>query len=147
MNVVVIGGGLAGMTAARQIAQRGIRVVLLERTSRLGGKAGSDTKGGRRVEHGYHVFPKWYPNVRGILAETGTALEDFDRYHYLQPGGFPDFVTVRGPSGPGALLWNVRHGLLPWYQTILFLGSTLDLLSRSLSEKRLLDREWKRRYG
>jgi phytoene dehydrogenase-like protein len=140
MNVVVIGGGLAGMTAARQIAKRGAKVTLLERTERLGGKAGSDVKGGRNVEHGYHVFPKWYPNVRAILAETRTQLVDFDRYHYLTAGKFPDFVTVRGPSDLASLVHNVRHGILPWYQTVLFLGSTLDLISRSLSEKRLLDR-------
>lgn len=140
MNVVVIGGGLAGMTAARQLAGRGIRVVLLERTGRLGGKAGSEEHGGRRFEHGYHVFPAWYPNVRGILADIGVRLVDFDRYHYLEAGRFPRLVTVRGPSDLASLLHNVFHGLLPWHQTLLFFGATLDLLSRSLSQKRLLDR-------
>lgn len=140
MNVVVIGGGLAGMIAARAIARRGERVVLLERTQRLGGKAGSDVKDGRNVEHGYHVFPTWYPNVRAILRELGVTLVDFDRYHYVVEGTFPSLVSVRGPSDLGALVHNLRHGILPWYQTILFLGSTVDLLSRSLSEKRLLDR-------
>ncbi len=140
MNVVVIGGGLAGMTAARQIALRGHRVTILERSERLGGKAGSDFRDGKRWEHGYHVFPKWYPNVRAILDQIHVTLVDFDRYHYLVPGKFPSFVTVRGPSGVPALIHNARHGILPWYQTVLFLGSTVDLLSRSFSEKRLLDR-------
>jgi hypothetical protein len=49
----------------------------------LGGKAGSDIKHGRLVEHGYHVFPQWYPNVRAIVDRIGVRLIDFDRYHYL----------------------------------------------------------------
>lgn len=140
MRVVVVGGGLAGMIAARECGRRGHEVVLLEKSVRLGGKAGSDVKGGRRVEHGYHVFPKWYPNVRGLLDEIGTKLVDFDRYHYLVSGKFPSFVTVRGPSDLGAIWHNTVKGILPWYQTILFFGFTIDLLSKSLSNKKLLDR-------
>lgn len=140
MDVVVIGGGLAGMTAARQIALRGPRVILLERSNRLGGKAGSDPSGGRLYEHGYHVFPKWYPNVRGILDQIHVTLVDFDRYHYLLEGKFPDFVTLQGPSSLSAIYNDAFKGILPWYQTLLFLGTTVDLVSRSLSEKRLLDR-------
>jgi 2-polyprenyl-6-methoxyphenol hydroxylase-like FAD-dependent oxidoreductase len=139
VRVVVIGGGLAGMVAAREIAQRGHDVLLVEKTTRLGGKAGSDIQGGRNVEHGYHVFPNWYPNTRAILREIGAELVDFDRYHYLVRGDFPDFVTVRGPTDLASILHNVRRGLLPWYQTILFFAFTLDMISRPLSEKRLLD--------
>ena len=140
MRVVVLGGGLAGMVAARALAQRGVEVELLERSARLGGKAGSDARDGRLVEHGYHVFPRWYPNVRRLVSEIGTELIDFDRYHYLSRGQFPRVVTVRGPSDLGAIWHNVRRGILPWYHTVLFFGFTLDMISRPLSDKRLLDR-------
>src|SRR5262245_20252760 len=84
-SAVVVGGGLAGMVVARELALRRWRVILLERSKRLGGKAGSYIKNGRLVEHGYHVFPKWYPNVRAILDRIGVRLIDFDRYHFLLP--------------------------------------------------------------
>ena len=74
------------MVVARELALRHWRVILLERSKRLGGKAGSDIKNGRLVEHGYHVFPKWYPNVRAIIDRIGVRLIDFDRYHFLLPG-------------------------------------------------------------
>lgn len=139
-SAVVVGGGLAGMVVARELALRRWRVILLERSRRLGGKAGSDIKNGRRVEHGYHVFPRWYPNVRAIVERIGVRLIDFDCYHFLLPGGYPQRITVRGPSGLSAMWHNTFKGLLPWYHNILYFYSVLDMLSRPLSEKSFLDR-------
>ena len=139
-SAIVVGGGLAGMVVARELALSGWRVTLLERSRRLGGKAGSDIKNGDRVEHGYHVFPKWYPNVRAILERIDVKLIDFDRYHFLRPGEYPRRVTVLGPSGLSAMWHYIFHGLLPWYHNILYIYSVLDMLSRPLSEKSFLDR-------
>jgi len=139
-SAIVVGGGLAGMVVARELALRGWQVTLLERTRRLGGKAGSDLKNGRLVEHGYHVFPKWYPNVREILERNSIRLIDFDRYHFLLPGGYPNKVTVLGPSGFSAMWHYIFNGLLPWYHNILYIYSVLDMISRPLSEKSFLDR-------
>src|SRR6266540_4919159 len=102
-SAIIVGGGLAGIVVSRELVLRGWRVVILERSTRLGGKAGSDMKNGCLVEHGYHVFPQWYPNVRAILERIGVRLIDFDRYHFLLPGAYPKRVTVLGPSGPSAM--------------------------------------------
>ena len=139
-SAIVVGGGLAGMVVARELALRGWRVTLLERSRRLGGKAGSDVKNGRLVEHGYHVFPQWYPNVRAIVERIGVQLIDFDRYHFLLPGGYPRRITVLGPSGLSAMWHYIFNGLLPWYHNLLYIYSVLDMISRPLSEKSFLDR-------
>jgi zeta-carotene desaturase len=138
-SALIVGGGLAGMVVARELAQRGWRVMLLERSKRLGGKAGAESKNGRMVEHGYHVFPQWYPNVRAIVDRLGVRLIDFDRYHFLLPGEYPRKITVRGPSNPAAIWHNTFHGLLPWYHNILFFYSVLDMMSRPLSATKFLD--------
>jgi protoporphyrinogen oxidase len=138
-SAIVVGGGLAGMVVARELALRRWRVLLLERTTRLGGKAGADRKNGRLVEHGYHVFPQWYPNVRAIVDRLGIRLIDFDRYHFLLPGAYPHRITVRGPSSLAAIWHNTFHGLLPWYHNILFFYFVLDMMSRPLSARRFLD--------
>ena len=139
-SAIVVGGGLAGMVVSRELASRGWRVTLLERSKRLGGKAGSDIRNGRLVEHGYHVFPQWYPNVRAIVERIGVQLIDFDRYHFLLPGEYPRRVTVLGPSGLSAMWHYIFNGLLPWYHNLLYIYSVLDMISRPLSEKRYLDR-------
>jgi hypothetical protein len=138
-SAVVVGGGLAGMVIARELAIRHWRVILLERSQRLGGKAGSDLKNGRLVEHGYHVFPQWYRNVRTILDRIGVRLIDFDRYHYLLPGQYPRRITVFAPASVSELWHNIFHGLLPWYHNILSSYFVLDMISRPISEKKLLD--------
>lgn len=138
-SAIVVGGGLAGMVVARELALRGWKVNLLERIGRLGGKAGSDFKNERLVEHGYHVFPQWYPNVRAIVDRIGVRLIDFDRYHFLLPGAYPRKITVLGPSGVSAMWHYVFNGLLPWYHNILYLYSVLDMISRPLSDKSYLD--------
>src|SRR4051812_42845202 len=49
-RVVVVGGGLAGIAAATELAERGLQVTLLERARHLGGKAAGwlvDGPGGR----------------------------------------------------------------------------------------------------
>jgi hypothetical protein len=139
-SAIVVGGGLAGMVVARELALRRWRVILLERSKRLGGKAGSDIKNGRLVEHGYHVFPQWYRNVRDILDRIGVRMIDFDRYHYVLPGGYPRRITMLAPASLAAMWHNTVNGLLPWYHNILSFYSVLDMISRPLSEKSLLDR-------
>ncbi|WP_326571398.1 hydroxysqualene dehydroxylase HpnE [Actinacidiphila glaucinigra] len=55
-TAVVIGGGLAGMTAALALADAGLRVTLLEARPRLGGLAFSFQRGDLTVDNGQHVF-------------------------------------------------------------------------------------------
>lgn len=138
---VVIGGGLAGMIAARNLARTGDwKVTLIERSDHLGGKADAVQQPPGFIEHGYHVFPAWYANTRALLDELGITLIDFDRYHYLQPQDFPNFITVRGPSSISALLHDTFRNILPWYHTTLYGYSVIDMLSQPLSRKTILDK-------
>lgn len=66
----MLGGGVAGLTAAHELAERGFRVTLFERRA-LGGKARSmdvpdSAKGGRKplpAEHGFRFIPGIYHNL------------------------------------------------------------------------------------
>lgn len=69
-SVAVLGGGVAGLTAAHELAERGFHVTVYERRA-LGGKARSmdvpdSAKGGRRplpAEHGFRFIPGIYHNL------------------------------------------------------------------------------------
>lgn len=55
-RIAVVGGGLAGLSAAVELKQRGFAVDLLERSRLLGGKATSFTVGDDEVDNGQHVY-------------------------------------------------------------------------------------------
>jgi geranylgeranyl pyrophosphate synthase/uncharacterized protein with NAD-binding domain and iron-sulfur cluster len=94
-RVIVLGGGVAGMTAAHELIERGFEVVVLERGQIAGGKArsipvkddGAGTSGHERVdsgvasiehhlpgEHGFRFFPGFYKHV----IDTMQRIPSFD---------------------------------------------------------------------
>lgn len=76
-RVAVLGGGMAGLAAAHELAQRGFEVTVFEPTA-WGGKARSigvpgTARGGRRDlpgEHGFRFFPGFYHNVPDSMRRT-----------------------------------------------------------------------------
>ncbi|MEU9589423.1 hydroxysqualene dehydroxylase HpnE [Streptomyces sp. NPDC048219] len=74
-HAVVVGGGLAGVTAALALADAGVRVTLLEGRPRLGGLAFSFRRGDLTVDNGQHVYLRCCTAYRWFLDRIeGTAL-------------------------------------------------------------------------
>ncbi len=73
MKAVVIGGGLAGLTAAIALAQGGNEVTLLEAKPRLGGATMSFSRDGLVIDTGQHVFLRCCTAYRGLLDRLGVA--------------------------------------------------------------------------
>jgi hydroxysqualene dehydroxylase len=90
-RVVVIGGGLAGISAALTAADAGARVVLLERRPRLGGATFSIRRDGLTVDNGQHVFTAAFSAYRRLLERLGvtslTTMQDRLHVPVLTPGG------------------------------------------------------------
>jgi uncharacterized protein with NAD-binding domain and iron-sulfur cluster len=145
-RVVIIGGGLAGMVIANELAKKHVSVVLLESAQRLGGKAGAQPSCQDRnvfEEHGYHIIPAWYVNFRNLLRELGVDqhLIDFHRVHYLRRRSFPRFNTLLEPDYPRNFIHNVfRFGLVHWSVQLLILYASLDLASQHFKKRAILDR-------
>jgi squalene-associated FAD-dependent desaturase len=73
VKAVVIGGGLAGITAAIALAQAGNEVTLLEAKPRLGGATMSFSRDGLVIDTGQHVFLRCCSAYRGLLDRLGMA--------------------------------------------------------------------------
>jgi uncharacterized protein with NAD-binding domain and iron-sulfur cluster len=88
LHVIVIGGGVAGLTAAHELSDRGARVTVYERRPDWGGKARSQpvagtAAGGRRPlpgEHGFRFYPRFYKHVidtmQRIPVSGGRSVAD-----------------------------------------------------------------------
>ena len=80
-RVLVIGGGIAGLSAALELSQRGYQVTVKEAASQFGGRLHTRTEnlrtGSVRVEHGLHMWFHQYYNFFDILNRLGTLETHF----------------------------------------------------------------------
>ncbi len=76
-DVVVVGGGFAGLSAATALAEQGARVTVLEARPTLGGRAGTftDPVTGERVDNGQHVLIGGYHETFRFLRRIGTEAD------------------------------------------------------------------------
>ena len=74
-RVVVVGGGLAGLSAAVQAADGAAAVTLLERRHRLGGATWSFERHGVSYDNGQHVFMRCCTAYRAFLDRIGSASD------------------------------------------------------------------------
>jgi len=72
-TVLVVGGGLAGITTALILSERGWRVTLAEARPRLGGRATSYQRGELTVDNGQHVFLRCCTAYLGLLERLGAG--------------------------------------------------------------------------
>jgi phytoene dehydrogenase-like protein len=77
MHVVVVGGGLAGLVAARRLAESGAEVTLFERNETLGGRVRSVHEDGFTFDRGFQVLFTAYPSVRAELDLDALDLRFF----------------------------------------------------------------------
>ena len=115
-DVVVIGAGVAGLSAAVRLSDAGLRVVVAEAGPRLGGRATTfaDRETGARVDNGQHVLFGCYRETYAFLDRIGARA-----HAPLQPSLS---VTMVGEDGRAATLtcpswrppWHLVGGVLRW---------------------------------
>jgi uncharacterized protein with NAD-binding domain and iron-sulfur cluster len=158
--VAILGGGVAGLSAAHELVERGFDVTVCEARDIPGGKArslpvkGSGTDGRRDLpaEHGFRFFPGFYrhlpdtmrripvPGQNGGVADNLVAAE---RVLVAQAGGRNELISAaHAPSSFDDLAlvtsflleWTTRLGIPP-HEHVLFMERLLTLLT-SCDERR-----------
>ena len=88
-DVVIVGDGLAGLSAARVIQQHGLSVVVLEASEAVGGRVRTDIVDGFQLDRGFQVMLTAYPELKSQVDMRALDLRPFD---------------------PGALVWRNGKG-------------------------------------
>ena len=110
-EVIVVGGGLAGLACATRLSKAGKQVTLIEATDRVGGRVRSDVIDGFTMDHGFQVLLTAYPACQELLDydalrlrpfEPGALIRNAGRFTTLgDPWRRPSqaLVTMRNPAG------------------------------------------------
>lgn len=88
-EVVVVGAGLAGLNAARELVRAGLDVAVVEGAADVGGRVATDEVGGYLLDRGFQLYNPAYPEARRVLDHDRLALQGFGRG-----------VTVAGTGKP-----------------------------------------------
>jgi len=106
-DVLVVGGGLAGITAALDCAEQGASVTLVEVRRRLGGAAYSFERDGLQMDNGQHVFLRCCHAYRALLERLGSshlvAVQPRLSIPVLSPGCPPARLARGGLPAPAHL--------------------------------------------
>ncbi|MEQ1919543.1 MAG: hydroxysqualene dehydroxylase HpnE [Elusimicrobiota bacterium] len=96
-DVIVLGGGFAGLSCAVALAEKGRKVLVLDKKPHLGGRAYSFNENGLDVDNGQHLFMGCYFATLNFLKTIGTEAK-LDIYHdvvvdYVEAGGKRDRLS------------------------------------------------------
>src|SRR3954451_12205435 len=111
-RVAILGGGVAGLSAAHELAERGFEGVPLEARDIAGGKArslpvpgsGTDGRADLPAEHGFRFFPGFYQHIPDTMKRipAGPGRNVFERLAFptrillAQAGGRNELITTAG---------------------------------------------------
>ena len=92
-DVLIVGAGIAGLTAAKVLKSAGKTVKIIEATSSIGGRVKTDEQDGFLLDHGFQVLLTAYPEAQRFLDYKALDLRKFD------PGAL--LLTDKGTSQIG----------------------------------------------
>jgi protoporphyrinogen oxidase len=129
--VVVIGAGVGGLTTAALLSQQGQKVIVLEKSSNLGGRTASTTFKNHILDNGFHIMPFYkksaiFDILKKLKIESKITLAKVDDIAFYAPDGFHMY-----PKGISDLL---KLSLLPLKNRIKLLRILLPLAFTSISK-------------
>ena len=148
-SVAVIGGGLAGMTAALRLAERGYEVTLFEKTATLGGCVSSCNtlnKEGTYLDVYPHMFSDWDENFWQVMEDVLDIKPD-EREKKFSPRMGIQFIMPDGrridlenPTSLPSIVSNLFSKFEPIADMFLYGFSAIDFASREFNADNPLDR-------
>lgn len=132
-EVIIVGSGLAGMSAATRLMEQGFDITLYEQNNFLGGKLGAHKDGDKPDphEHCYHMYLNWYNNFWQLMREIGAANK-FVPHPVIGcrlPGDKQTRPYLINAGSAATALTSLFNGIVPPADQFLAGHSLLDLMS------------------
>jgi hypothetical protein len=146
-RVTVVGGGIAGLSAALRLAERGYPVKVYERSARLGGNLGSHGVAGAQLDVYPHMYLNWYHNFWALLSDTAgepprSGFVPRSIVWQLRRSEYPRFRSLIDAYS----VWNLRHvlanvvsGVAPPADMLVYGYANVDLLAERMHATARID--------
>ncbi len=133
-TVGIVGGGLAGLSAACALADAGYKVTLFERRAFLGGRASSyEHPGtGEVVDNCQHIMLGCCTNLRDLYRRLGVEdkVRWYKRITFIEPGGGSSFIEASWLPAPfHTAISFLRYKLLTMGDKLAIVRALLGLLA------------------
>ncbi|RPI17332.1 MAG: FAD-dependent oxidoreductase [Ignavibacteriae bacterium] len=167
-EVCVVGGGIAGLSAAVFLANEGVNVTLIEASPKFGGRAYSffDKELNEFVDNGQHILASWYKNTFEFLDLIGSneniktqdtlqvtfADKQGKKYNFKCPKLPPPLHLVWGIFGYDAIGFKDKVGIVKLVSSIkrnkftndeLKAFTVTELFHLTEQSEKLIDNFWK----
>jgi squalene-associated FAD-dependent desaturase len=155
LKAVVVGGGLAGISAAFELSDAGVDVTLLEARPRLGGATFSVERDGLWLDNGQHVFLRCFTEYLRLLRRLGVSdqvvLQDRLDIAVVSPDGRRSHLRRNGLPAPLHLGRAIaRYPFLSPAERLRVLPAARALAKIDLDDPALDERtfaDWLREHG
>jgi phytoene dehydrogenase-like protein len=93
--IVIIGAGIAGLTCAKYLKDRGIEALILEASDGIGGRVRTDIIMGCKLDRGFQVLLTSYPEAEKLLNYKDLQLQKLPSGARIRSGN--DFFVMPNP--------------------------------------------------
>ena len=120
-KVIIVGGGIAGLTAAKILKQNGFDILLIEASDRIGGRVSTDEKDGFLLDRGFQVLLTAYPMAKELLDYESLHLKSFlPGAKILHRSGITEIMDpLRKPSALFSTLFSPAGSLGDKFQMLI----------------------------
>lgn len=146
MEVIVVGAGVAGLAAARELSAAGVDTIVLEARDRIGGRVHTiyDERVAAPIELGAEFVHGDPPEIIDLARQAGLRV--------VETGGNPWLVNERGhlalssdePPGSGDRLWEIARAYADQHRPDVSFQDFLGLPETTVVPDR--EKEWAKRF-
>ena len=132
-DVIIIGGGLAGLSCAVNLFERGYKPLILEASDGIGGRIRTDDLDGYKLDRGFQVFLTRYPEAARILDYKKLNLANFKAGAIVRAKG--RFIKVSDPfREPQAFVSMLVSDIAPMHDKVKIAYLRQSLINCPLQE-------------
>jgi phytoene dehydrogenase-like protein len=104
--VIIIGAGIAGLTCAKYLKDRGIQSLILEASDGVGGRVRTDVHEGFILDRGFQILLTAYPESQRLLNYESLDLQAFKSGALIRDIQKNDFSVVANPFKEPSKIWS-----------------------------------------